>query len=131
MIKRPKIIEKELSFEIIGLLFKIHTKLGGRYQEKYYQRAVSLELNKRKIPFKGQLFVDLDFDGDKIGCYVLDFLIDNRIILELKAVPALHPQDFRQISAYLKARGLELGIIANFRGPKLTYKRILNPDIPH
>ncbi len=115
----------------MGILFKVHSELGGRYQEKYYQRAIARALEKEGLRFKKEISVDLKFDEFKIGKYFLDFLIDKKIILEIKAIPRLNPLDFKQISAYLKACHLELGIIANFRGPKLTYKRILNPEFLH
>ena len=124
-----KVIFPELSFKIVGILFNVHKELGGKYQEKYYQRAVEKALLTEKIPFKKELSVDLSFRGEKIGKYFLDFLIDNKVILELKATPFLHPDDFRQVLAYLKAKGLKLGILANFRGRKLVYRRILNSEV--
>jgi AmmeMemoRadiSam system protein A len=123
----PNIIHKELSYKIVGILFEVHNKLGGEYQEKYYQRAIARALEKEKINFKEQIKVDLKFEKEKIGKYFLDFLINEKIILEIKAVPQLKPIYFRQVRAYLKAKNLELGILANFKGDKLTYKRILFP----
>jgi len=121
-----KVIYPELSYKIVGILYNVHTELGGKYQEKYYQRAVEKALLSEKIPFEKELMVDL---GEKIGKYFLDFLIEGKIILELKATPFFHPDDFYQVLAYLKAISLKLGILANFRGRKLVYKRILNSEI--
>jgi AmmeMemoRadiSam system protein A len=123
----PNIVEKNLSYKLMGILFKVHNKLGGEYQEKYYQRAVTHALKREKISFKEQLDIDLEFEKEKIGKYFLDFLIEGKIVLEIKAVPRLKPMYFRQVRAYLKAKNLELGILANFHGQKLTYKRILCP----
>jgi GxxExxY protein len=121
-----KIIYPELSYKIVGILFEIHTELGNRYQEKYYQRAVEVKLKKEKIPYIREIAVDLMIDGEKIGKYFLDFLIDGKIIVELKVKPTLMKNDFRQVSAYLKASKLKLGILVNFYGDSLEYKRILN-----
>lgn len=121
------LVYPELSYAIVGILFKVHTNLGGWYQEKYYQRAVEVALKGQKIIFDKELLVDLSFDGEKIGKYFLDFLIEGKIILELKAKPQLSREEFRQVRAYLKAKNLRLGILANFRGERLVYKRILNP----
>jgi GxxExxY protein len=121
-----EIIQKELSFKIIGLLFSIHTELGNRYQEKYYQRAVEIALSDNKISFKKELMVDLKYNDKKIGKYFLDFLVEDSIVLELKAVDKLMPKDFKQVLAYLVANNIELGILANFRSDRLSYKRILN-----
>jgi GxxExxY protein len=122
-----KIIEKELSYKLVGLLFDIHNKLGGEYQEKYYTRAVEEKLKEADLRYKKELPVDLKIDGKKIGKYILDFLVENKIVLEIKAKPEILPVDVRQVLAYLQSMNLELGIIANFRGRKLIYKRILNP----
>ncbi len=124
-----KVIYPQLSYQIVGILFKIHTELGGYYQEKYYQRAVEKLLVKNKIPFKREIKIDLTFEEEAIGKYFLDFLIDRKLILELKAVPKLFPNDFKQVSAYLKASNLKLGILANFHGKQLKFYRILNSGL--
>lgn len=122
-----KIVEKELSYKLVGLLFDIHNKLGGEYHEKYYTRAVEEKLKEANLKYKRELPVDLRIDGKKIGKYILDFLVEDKIILEIKAKPEVLPADVRQVLAYLQSVNLELGITVNFRGPKLIYKRILNP----
>lgn len=121
-----KLIYPELSYRIIGILFEVHTALGNRYQEKYYQRAVEVKLRKEKIPYTREIAVDLMMDGEKIGKYFLDFLIDGKIIVELKAKPTFTKSDFQQVLAYLKAADLRLGILVNFYGNSLEYRRILN-----
>lgn len=100
--------------------------MGNRYQEKYYQRAIGEGLKKKNLTFKKELSVDLEYDGKKMGKYFLDFLIEDKIVLEVKAVSRLLPKDFKQVLAYLIANNLRLGILANFRTDSLTYKRILN-----
>ncbi len=124
-----KIIYPELSYKLIGILYKIHTELGSRYQEKYYQRATEIELKKEKIKFKKEIPVNLKYCNRVIGKYFLDFLIENKIILELKTVSSFHYDDFKQVSAYLKATNLRLGILVNFRSSKLIFKRVLNSDL--
>ncbi len=89
---------------------------------------MELALRREGIEFKREIETDLCFQGEKIGKYRLDFLIDKRVVLELKTVPVVGREDYRQVKAYLKSTGLRLGIIANFRGPRLQYKRILNSD---
>ncbi len=121
-----KVIFPELSYKIVGLLFEIHTELGNRYQEKYYQRALEVKLKKNEIPYVKEIPVGLEIDGEKIGKYFLDFLIDDKIIVEFKVKPAFSRNDFQQVLAYLKATDLKLGILVNFYGNSLEYKRILN-----
>lgn len=119
------LIEKDLSYRINGVLFGVYNTLGGGYQEKYYQRAIAKEFEKQKILFKEQLFVPFDFHGESIGRYFLDFLVENRVVLEIKSSPQLYPKDIKQVLAYLKRSGLELGILANFRRSGLEIKRIV------
>ena len=70
--------------------------------------------------------MDLVYKDKKVGKYYLDFLIENNLVLEIKAVPQLLPKDFKQILGYLVANNLELGLLANFGTDRLSYKRILN-----
>lgn len=125
-VDKTKVIYPELSYEIVGLLYDVHNQLGNRYQEKYYQRAVEVKLKGKKISFKREIEVDLTIDNEKIGKYFLDFLIDNKVVLELKVKPVLTKNDYRQIRAYLQSCNLKLGILVNFYKERLEYKRILN-----
>src|SRR6185437_1399066 len=102
-----KLIYPELSYKIVGILFEVHSTLGNRYQEKYYQRAVAVKLTNNNISFKKEISVDLIIDSEKIGKYFLDFLIEEKVILELKAKPSFTMNDYRQIQAYLKATDLK------------------------
>ncbi len=124
-----RLIYPELSYRIVGILFEVHNRLGGNYEEKYYQRAVEKLLRLNKLAFNEELKADISFEGDRIGKYFLDFLVEDKIILELKAVARVLTAHFRQVRSYLKVKNLQLGILANFRGEKLTYKRILNPNV--
>ena len=126
-----KLIYPELSYQIMGMLFQVHNELGNKYQEKYYQRAVELELKKNKINFQKEVLVDLMYNGEKIGKYFLDFLIENKIVLELKTIDRFKISDYKQISAYLKSKEIKLGILANFRTEQLTFKRIINPNLKY
>ena len=78
------------------------------------------------IQFQEQINVPLKFDNEKIGQYFLDFLVDNKIILEIKVAPRFYIRDVRQILAYLKATNLQLGILASFTRNGLIFKRIIN-----
>jgi GxxExxY protein len=99
--------------------------MGGGYQEKYYQKAVKKELYSQRIPFLEQVRTDLNYDGRRIGRYYLDFIIDHKIVLELKTSPGFSAKDTIQVLNYLKQSSLELGILASFNRNNLIYKRIL------
>ncbi|MEK7501223.1 MAG: GxxExxY protein [Patescibacteria group bacterium] len=121
----PEIVEKELSYEVVGVLLEVYNNLGGGYQEKYYQRAVAQELANKGLRFKEQLPVPLDFKGSNIGRYFLDFLIENKIVLEIKVSNKFYQRDIKQVLAYLKRTNLELAILADFSKGGLKLKRIL------
>jgi len=123
-----KLVYPDLSYKIVGILFKVHNELGNKYQEKYYQRAIEVELKNQNIKYSKEIPVDLKYEKEKIGKYFLDFLIDDKVILEIKAIPRLRPRDFKQVLAYLKAMDFKLGIIANFRPERLTFHRVLNAN---
>lgn len=120
-----ELIEKDLSYTIVGILFEAYNQLGGGYQEKYYQKAISGELRNRNIKFKEQIAVPLAFKDVPIGRYFLDFLIEDRIILEIKASDKFYERDIKQVLAYLKRTNIPLAILANFNRHTLQFKRIL------
>ena len=127
--RMSEIIYPELSYKIMGVLFKVHRRLGNSYQEKYYQRAIEVELNLEKISFKREVLVKLSYSDESIGRYFLDFTVEDKIALEIKTVPFLRQEYLNQVLAYLDAAKLKLGIVANFRTNRLTYKRLVNPRV--
>lgn len=126
-LRRGDLVLPDLSYRTMGALFRAHRELGNGLQEKYYQRAVAAALRSEGLDFAEQIPVRITFESTPIGRYVADFLVENKIVLEIKAVSKLSLRDYRQVDAYLRTLHKELGILANFRTPELTYKRILNP----
>ena len=125
-IKRNDLIYPDLCYQIIGILFEIYKQLGSSYHEKYYQKAVAIELNKCKLYYKEQVSAPLIYKNNKIGNYFLDFAIENKIVLELKKGDRFSQKHIEQVYAYLKATGFKLGIIANFTKNGIRFKRIVN-----
>jgi GxxExxY protein len=121
-----KIIYPELSFKIVGILFEVYNELGGSYQEKYYQRAIAAALNKNKVVFKEQFPIELKFQEEKIGKYYLDFIIEGKIVLEIKKGNYYSRTNIQQVYCYLKSSGSKLGILANFTPSGVKFKRIVN-----
>jgi GxxExxY protein len=124
-VKRKDLLYPELSYQIIGVLFDVYNTLGYGYQEKYYQRAISNRFKKINLSLKEQVPVEIKFQGNEIGKYFLDFIIEDKIVLEIKKDNFLKT-DFDQLYAYLKATGLKLGILGNFTKRGLQFKRIVN-----
>ena len=125
-LKRKDLVYPDLSYKIIGALFDVFNELGYQYQEKYYQRGIKQLLASLEIPFQEQVVVPLEFKGKVIGRYIFDFMIDNKIILEIKRGDRFSISDIRQVLGYLKRSDLKLGILARFSSSGLRYKRIIN-----
>lgn len=125
-LRRNDLIYADLSYQIVNVLFEVDNELGPGYQEKYYQRAVAVCLRKRGFSFREQVPVDVTCKGEVIGRYFLDFLIEEKIILEIKRGEVFRRSNIQQVYAYLKATNRQLGIIANFTKRGVIYKRIVN-----
>lgn len=123
---KSNIIYPELSYQIVGILFSVFNSLGYGYKEKYYQRAIAHELKTAKLPFREQMPFAVRFHDKIIGSHFLDFLIDGKIILEIKQGDRLSRSDITQVTGYLRTTGLKLAILARFSRKGLIFKRIVN-----
>lgn len=121
-----KILYPELSYMLMGLLFEVHNKLGTKYQEKHYQRAIEIKLKELSIPYKKEAQIKIKFGNDELGEFFLDFIVDDKIVLEIKKVWKITQDDIKQVLRYLKATQAKLGIIANFQHNRLEFRRVLN-----
>lgn len=126
MTSKTKLIYPELSYKIVGAFFDVHNALGGGLQEKYYQRALEEAFKKNNLNYQSQFLVQLTYNGKNIGRYFADFLVDDKIIVELKVGDKFYPKDINQVSAYLKATNKKLGILVNFGKKLVKYTRIVN-----
>lgn len=121
-----KLIHKDLSYKICGFLFYIHNKLGRFGKEKNYADALELILKENKVPFIREETLSTDILSKKMNLYRLDFLIDNKLLLEIKAKNFIARDDYHQVLRYLKLKNIKLGLLVNFREKYLKPKRILN-----
>ena len=125
-LKTDKIIYPELSYKIIGILFEVSNIIGPGFKEKHFQRAIEVAFNKYKIRFLRECPFRLRYHGKIIGRYYMDFVVEDRIVLEIKRGDYFSRQNIHQLKGYLEATGLKLGILANFTSSGLRYKRIIN-----
>ncbi len=121
-----KIIYKELSYEIIGSAMNVYNTLNYGYLEKVYEKALTISLKKKKITVETQIPIKIIFEGEVVGDYICDMLIDNLIIVEVKAVKNLSQIHVAQLINYLRGANKKLGLLINFGSDKLEYKRVLN-----
>ena len=121
----PKdIVYPELSFEIVGACFDVHNELGRFAREKQYADLLENKIGERGFKYVRELRL-----GDSGN--VVDFLLEDKVILELKAVPTLTRGYYRQIQNYLQWTRLELGLLVNFSDTYLQPKRVLRVTAPH
>lgn len=124
-LRRTDLVEPELSYQIVGALFRVYNDLGPGLQEKYYQRALVNIFREQETAYREQVAVPIAFEGVSIGRYFVDFVIGGRVVLEIKRGDFCSPDYIGQVKQYLEALELRLGILANFGSQRVVYRRIL------
>jgi GxxExxY protein len=119
-----EILYKELSYQVVGAAMEVHKVLGPAFVEPVYQKAYAHELYLRAIPYEEQKLLPVHYKGQFVGEYRADFVIDNKIIIEIKAVSSLNEIHDAQAINYLAATGLRVAILINFGEKSLKTKRI-------
>jgi GxxExxY protein len=120
-------IKDKRTYDIIGAAMEVHRQLGNGFLEAVYQEALATELTARGIPFKREVELPVFYKNQQLNTsYRADFICYDSIIVELKTVSHLGKIEEAQVINYLKATGLELGILLNFAAPSLEYKRFIN-----
>ena len=119
---KSKIKYQELTENIIKAAYTVHNTLGYGFLEKVYQNALVIELAKRGIKADSEKPIKVFYEGQIVGDYLCDLIVDDKVILELKAVKELNDIQEVQLVNYLKATGVEVGLLINF-GPSVKIKR--------
>jgi len=114
------------SYRMMEIVFDVFNKLGYGHKESLYQKALAEGFSKNNIDFKEQLRCKLQYRGKDVGLYILDFLVFDKIVLEIKQKNFISRKDISQLYQYLKATDLKLGIIVTFTPDQVRYKRIVN-----
>lgn len=115
-----------MSNQIIGAAIKVHKELGPGFLESIYEEALQVELSKNELDFASQVEVQIEYLGVPVGLHRLDILVQNEVIVELKAVKELADIHFAQLRSYLKATGMKVGLLLNFSKPTLEVRRVVN-----
>ena len=113
---------KELTEKIIKVFYKVYNKLGYGFLEKIYENGMMIELKKEDMSAVAQFPIKVHYEDEIIGEYFADILVDNKVIVEIKASRSLAPENEAQLLNYLKATDMEVGLLLNF-GPKPEIKR--------
>ncbi|MDY7009477.1 MAG: GxxExxY protein [Planctomycetota bacterium] len=125
MVRKKQIFHKELSFEVVGCAYKVHRTLGPGFPEGVYHKALCYELINAEIPFESEKAIEVFHDGKICGEFRADLVVDNKIVLELKALEELNGNHISQAVSYLKATRLKLAILINFGTENLETQRVI------
>ena len=120
-------LHEELTGQILQACFEVINELGAGFVESVYQKALLVALCQKGLQAETEFQLKVKFRGVVVGDFFADILVDNKIILELKAVKALLPEHQAQLINYLKATGIDVGLLINFGNAKLEYKRLHGP----
>lgn len=122
--KNLEFLHKELSQKIIEASLEIMTELGSGFLESVYEKSILIALTQKGISARSQVPLKVTFRGEVVGEYFADILVEDTIIVELKTVKALLPEHQAQVINYLKATGIDVGLLINFGTPRLEVKRL-------
>jgi len=115
-----------LTEKIIGCAIEVHKRLGPGFLESIYENALIIELQRQKLHVEQQREVIIKYDSVEVGRHRLDLIVDNTIVVELKAVKNIEDVHFAIVKSYLKALGKEHGLLINFSKPVLEVKRVIH-----
>lgn len=118
--------EEEITYKIIGCAMKIHNTLGNGFQEVIYQRCLAIELERARLGFGRELEQIIYYEGISVGTRRADFIVENSIVVELKAVINLEDVHLAQAKNYVVAYDMATGLLINFGSTSLQYKKIFN-----
>ena len=116
----------ELTGKIIGCAMQVHRILGSGFQEAIYQRALAVEMSENGILFEREKEIPIYYKGAHVGGRRADFIIENAVAVELKALMLIEQIHFSQVISYLEAYNVETGLLINFGTKSLEFKRLFN-----
>ncbi len=118
-------IHKDLTYKIIGSVMEVHKVLGTGFLESVYEGAICVEFKRIKIPYNTQVEFPVLYKGKKIKIFVCDLVVDDKIVVELKAIKQITDIERAQLLNYLKVPGMKVGLLINFGAKSLQYKRMV------
>ncbi len=119
-------LHEEITRKVIGAAMEVHKHLGNGFQEVIYQRALAIEMNLQDIGFAREMEMPLLYKGYDVGTRRVDFFVEDKIMVEIKAVINLEDVHLAQAMNYVEAYGLEIGLLINFGAKSLQFKRVHN-----
>lgn len=128
MTTKSKLVDRELTHEIIGAFYTVYNALGYGFLESVHSNALSFELRLRGLGVQREKPVEVQYLGHPVGFYRMDIVVEDRVLLEIKSTAALSEADRRQLFNYLRASSQNVGLLLHF-GPKPAYERFISPKL--
>ena len=119
--------ESELTSKIIGCAIEVHKLLGNGFQEVIYQRALHIEMNSQRLSFNREYEMEIFYKDQSVGTRRVDFFVEGKVMVELKAIVQLEDAHLAQAINYLEAYNINLGLLINFGSKSLQFKRVMKP----
>jgi GxxExxY protein len=117
---------EEVTHKIIGCAMRVHATLGNGFQEVIYQRCLAIEMEENGLGFQKEVEMPIYYKNIHVGARRVDFLVESKILVELKALIQLEDVHLAQAKNYLEAFNLETGLLINFGSRSLEFKRLIN-----
>lgn len=117
---------KDLTEKLIGAAFKVYNRLGYGFREKEYQRAYASELELLALKYQRELYCNLKYNEKIISKFFIDFLVEEKVVVELKVAEDFYKKHFDQVMTYLKDNRLQLALLIIFTSKRVLIKRIIN-----
>ncbi|MEN0005620.1 MAG: GxxExxY protein [Bacteroidota bacterium] len=119
----------ELTFKIIGCAMEVHNQMGNGFQEVVYQRALAIEFGLQGISFAREMEMELSYKGYRVGTRRVDFFVEEKVMVEIKAVEQIEGAHKAQAINYCEAYHVADGLLINFGGERLQYHRVFNKNL--
>ena len=116
---------RELTYQLIGCAYEVHRELGSVHKENIYHQALSIEFKDKGIPFIEEQSINVEYKGKRVGVYRPDFIIEDKVILEVKVAPAITRAMQDQVYYYVKGTAYKLVLLINFGSSKVGIQRLI------
>ena len=119
-------LHQDITRKIIGAAMEVHKSLGNGFQELIYQRSLAIEMKKHGLNYVREQEMKVEYKGEEVGTRWVDFFVENKIMVEIKAITKLEDVHLAQAKNYLEAYNMEIGLLINFGAKSLEFKRVIN-----
>ena len=125
--RSKRFLYEDLTRQIIQACFEVSNELGTGFLESVYRNALMIALGQKELSAQAEMPIQVQFRGAAVGQFYADIVVEEKVIVELKAISALASEHQAQVINYLKASGMDVGLLVNFGTPKIEIRRLYRP----